>query len=582
MRSMCTPFSTSPVVNAHTVHPVPLAHLPLLLDVPPIERMQASASSPFACACPFGRAIEGESLDVVPQPLRTQLILPARAVVKSKMYSPRPGPRQRSRARVTRHQTATVYPQCRLTRRVAQEPACTSSSAGTAAAVTPSNPRSRIHSTRDKPPPPLSLFGKSTAPADGFRAELETEAELRRPPNKHPPAKQASSLPLPPSSDRDALRAPCPEPTCTRVLPAPRKCQSGANHGKWYTACFNEAHGHRYKFWDIGIVPNGLPPPAQPSTAPQPAARAPTTTAMSEHATTQVYAWVITWLALALFPSSRAPFASSCAPFASSFAPFACALHSALVAMEAFVRTFQVELTLPTLSETSSASSSVFCGTQALFRTWQIFVEPIFDEQPDPTPTSAPAFTSPALLVPAPTPHLFDFGVPARPRPLLTQLAEKMEVLAARLRRSNRNALPITDLQCALDALMLATENSNVLPTSTQVPCLSGWNNTRQAMMPGIKVKGSKRRRTSQGSPRRVPPVTALPAASMASTAPPTSAPPAASATPRVPPANAPPATSTAPPPAASTPPLTAPPTARPERRAATQPKVDLGAVLWR
>ncbi|KAJ7205446.1 hypothetical protein GGX14DRAFT_568782 [Mycena pura] len=82
--------------------------------------------------------------------------------------------------------------------------------------------------------------------------------------------------------DVNALRALCPEPSCTRVLPAPRKCQSGANHGKWYTACFNEAHGHRYKFWDLGVVPNGLPAPAQPpaalaqpSPAPMPAARAP-------------------------------------------------------------------------------------------------------------------------------------------------------------------------------------------------------------------------------------------------------------------------------------------------------------------
>ncbi|KAJ7818327.1 hypothetical protein B0H14DRAFT_3473876 [Mycena olivaceomarginata] len=32
--------------------------------------------------------------------------------------------------------------------------------------------------------------------------------------------------------DVNALGAPCPEPACTRVLPAPRKCQSGANHGK--------------------------------------------------------------------------------------------------------------------------------------------------------------------------------------------------------------------------------------------------------------------------------------------------------------------------------------------------------------
>ncbi|KAJ7224692.1 hypothetical protein GGX14DRAFT_651392 [Mycena pura] len=139
-----------------------------------------------------------------------------------------------------------------------------------------------------------------------------------------------------------------------------------------------------------------------------------------------------------------------------------------------------------------------------------------------------------------------------------------MEVLAARFRRSNRKTLPITDLQRALDALMLATENSDVLPTSTQVPRSSGWNNTQQAMMPGIKVKGSKRRR-SQGSPPPVPRATAPPAAS----ATPPSTVPAASTTPSTaPPASAPSAVQIT-----STLPSTAPPTAHSGRRAATQPK---------
>ncbi|KAJ7208222.1 hypothetical protein GGX14DRAFT_395883 [Mycena pura] len=75
--------------------------------------------------------------------------------------------------------------------------------------------------------------------------------------------------------DINAQRVSCPEPVCNRTLPDPRKCQSGANHGKMYTACFNEAHGPRYKFWDIGVVPNGLPAPAQPPAAPaMPVARA--------------------------------------------------------------------------------------------------------------------------------------------------------------------------------------------------------------------------------------------------------------------------------------------------------------------
>ncbi|KAJ7854988.1 hypothetical protein B0H14DRAFT_748825 [Mycena olivaceomarginata] len=57
----------------------------------------------------------------------------------------------------------------------------------------------------------------------------------------------------------------CPEPACSRSLPAPRKCQSGVNHGKRYTACFNEAYGPRYKFWALGVVPMVFPlPPSLP------------------------------------------------------------------------------------------------------------------------------------------------------------------------------------------------------------------------------------------------------------------------------------------------------------------------------
>ncbi|KAJ7875327.1 hypothetical protein B0H14DRAFT_3437226 [Mycena olivaceomarginata] len=70
--------------------------------------------------------------------------------------------------------------------------------------------------------------------------------------------------------DINALGVHCPEPACTRLLPAACKCQSGPNHGKWYTACFNEVHGPRYKFWPLGVVPNGLPPPAQPLAAHNP------------------------------------------------------------------------------------------------------------------------------------------------------------------------------------------------------------------------------------------------------------------------------------------------------------------------
>ncbi|KAJ7358499.1 hypothetical protein DFH08DRAFT_953640 [Mycena albidolilacea] len=69
----------------------------------------------------------------------------------------------------------------------------------------------------------------------------------------------------------NARHALCPEPLCTQFLPAPRQCQYGSNQGKYYVACFNKAHGPRYKFWDFGVHPRNALPPTQQNTAPPPA-----------------------------------------------------------------------------------------------------------------------------------------------------------------------------------------------------------------------------------------------------------------------------------------------------------------------
>ncbi|KAJ7205998.1 hypothetical protein GGX14DRAFT_568451 [Mycena pura] len=67
-------------------------------------------------------------------------------------------------------------------------------------------------------------------PADGFLAELETEGAKQAPdpsifllpPTATPLLRYLCNASLP-KPDFNALRAPCPEPACTRVLPAPRK-----------------------------------------------------------------------------------------------------------------------------------------------------------------------------------------------------------------------------------------------------------------------------------------------------------------------------------------------------------------------
>ncbi|KAJ7792810.1 hypothetical protein B0H14DRAFT_3889697 [Mycena olivaceomarginata] len=58
----------------------------------------------------------------------------------------------------------------------------------------------------------------------------------------------------------NARHALCPEPLCTQFLPAPRQCQYGTNEGKYYVACFNKAHGPRYKFWELSTA-TAKPPP---------------------------------------------------------------------------------------------------------------------------------------------------------------------------------------------------------------------------------------------------------------------------------------------------------------------------------
>lgn len=86
-----------------------------------------------------------------------------------------------------------------------------------------------------------------------------------------------------------------------------------------------------------------------------------------------------------------------------------------------------------------------------------------------------------------PTPTMF----PSPPPPkLLTILAERMELLAARLRRSRRKNLnSISELEAALDALLVETNSSDALPSSTHVPSSSRWKMTRKLIMPGVKMR---------------------------------------------------------------------------------------------
>jgi hypothetical protein len=136
-----------------------------------------------------------------------------------------------------------------------------------------------------------------------------------------------------------------------------------------------------------------------------------------------------------------------------------------------------------------------FCKHMAAVQ--RIF-EHVFDE-PRPSvslPTSPPSPTLPTSNPAEPTPALLSVPPPSQ-RSALTELAILMDVASARLRKAGRKELTsVADLQVALEALLLETDNSSVLPSSTHVPRLSNWKATQEAMMPNRKT-GSKPRNST-------------------------------------------------------------------------------------
>ncbi|KAJ7701051.1 hypothetical protein B0H16DRAFT_1250899, partial [Mycena metata] len=79
---------------------------------------------------------------------------------------------------------------------------------------------------------------------------------------------------------------------------------------------------------------------------------------------------------------------------------------------------------------------------------------------------------------------------------IVTALAEKLEILAARLRHPRRqNNFPdLLPLEQALDDVLAATDRSSVLPTSQRLPPnqSTAWSKTKNDMMPAIKTKRQK------------------------------------------------------------------------------------------
>ncbi|KAJ7134094.1 hypothetical protein C8R46DRAFT_1235275 [Mycena filopes] len=127
----------------------------------------------------------------------------------------------------------------------------------------------------------------------------------------------------------------------------------------------------------------------------------------------------------------------------------------------------------PTLSETTLPNES-----SALFET---------------TPPDESSAISETQVPDSGTRHIVN---PKASRSLTSQLAEKLERLAARLRRPQTKAGDIpsfTPLDNLVDVMLVETDNGSVLPSSQHVaPNVSGWRQTCEAMKVLPKVKTRK------------------------------------------------------------------------------------------
>jgi hypothetical protein len=131
------------------------------------------------------------------------------------------------------------------------------------------------------------------------------------------------------------------------------------------------------------------------------------------------------------------------------------------------------------------------CAVQSLFEEDSPVVAlgsksiPISDPDTSPTPDiDPPALEDAVMLEPV-----------YKPRAALTILAEKLERLAARLRRPRTKESDLPDLpnfNQLIDGMLLATDNGLILPSAQQVPPkTNGWRQTQTAMrvLPNVKTR---------------------------------------------------------------------------------------------
>ncbi|KAJ7818247.1 hypothetical protein B0H13DRAFT_1922384 [Mycena leptocephala] len=129
-------------------------------------------------------------------------------------------------------------------------------------------------------------------------------------------------------------------------------------------------------------------------------------------------------------------------------------------------------------------------------------VQALFDEPGTPAdgPAASPHIPSLSTLnestpsVDVPTLPIEPTGPSEAATRPLTRVVEKLEHLAARLRRPRKKDSQLSylgDLEAAVDAMLLETDNGTVLPKAQYLAPnkSSSWAQTREAMMPDVKTK---------------------------------------------------------------------------------------------
>jgi hypothetical protein len=122
-------------------------------------------------------------------------------------------------------------------------------------------------------------------------------------------------------------------------------------------------------------------------------------------------------------------------------------------------------------------------------------VQELFDEPGSPSGGAPQATPEVPCLSSLPSNPVQAPPTPTQPKNrILTVMEEKLECLAARLRRPwAKDSQPgaLDQLEAVLDAMLLDTDNRNVLPSAVHLPPnkSSSWAQTHASMMPGVKTK---------------------------------------------------------------------------------------------